>query len=177
MIARFLSFLLVSWLLGFVWFAVDLPKAAGDPTVTDSVVVLTGGPKRIDRGLQVLREKQAQRMLISGVDRNVKAKELAAEYAEADDLFACCIDLGLQAVDTRSNALETARWVAERKDKSVRLVTSDWHMFRAELELKQAMPPNVTIIPDAVQTSPRLMTLFTEYNKYITRWVAAQLGV
>jgi len=116
-------------------------------------------------------------LLVSGVDRDVKPAELAAEYNTPIELFECCVDLGFQAVDTRSNALETARWVAKREDSSVRLVTSDWHMRRARLELERAMPPNVKIVSDAVSTAPSLTTLFKEYNKFLMRRLAALAGV
>ncbi len=125
MIVRFLSFLVLLWIIGFAWFAIDLPRPAANDAHTGSVVVLTGGAGRIDRALDILAAKSAGRLLISGVDRDVKSKELAAEYDRPGDLFDCCIDLGFQAVDTRSNALEIARWGARRGDKSVRLVTSD----------------------------------------------------
>ncbi len=177
MFLRFLSFNLLIWMIGFAWFAIDLPRATGDEVKTDSVVVLTGGAKRIDRALEILASEKAARLLVSGVDREVKPSELAAEYDTPDDLFECCIDLGFQAVDTRSNALETARWVARREDESVRLVTSDWHMRRARLELERAMPPDVQIISDAVATEPSLGTLFKEYNKYLMRRLAALAGV
>ncbi|WP_417592143.1 YdcF family protein [Parasphingorhabdus sp.] len=177
MILRFFSFLLLLWIIGFAWFAIDLPRPAGDDAHTGSVVVLTGGAGRIDRALDILEAKAAGRLLVSGVDRDVKPAELAAEYDRPGALFDCCIDLGFQAVDTRSNALETARWAARRGDKSVRLVTSDWHMRRALLELERAMPPEVRLLPDAVQTQPSLGTLFTEYNKYLMRRLAAFAGV
>lgn len=177
MILRLLSFILILWMIGFAWFAIDLPRSAGKDVHTDSVVVLTGGPGRIDQGLAILEAKKAGRLLVSGVDRDVKPGELAAEYERSETLFDCCVDLGFQAVDTRSNALETARWVARRKDKSVRLVTSDWHMRRAQLELERAMPPKVAIIADAVETAPSLGTLFKEYNKFLMRRMAAAVGV
>ncbi|MEH6792172.1 YdcF family protein [Parasphingorhabdus sp.] len=177
MILRFFSFLLLLWIIGFAWFAIDLPRPAPDDSHTGSVVVLTGGAGRIDRALDIVTAKSAGRLLISGVDRDVKPKELAAEYDSAGDLFDCCIDLGFQAVDTRSNALEIARWAARRGDRSVRLVTSDWHMRRARLELERAMPPDVRILSDAVQTQPSLGTLFIEYNKYLMRRLAALAGV
>jgi len=164
-------------MIGFAWFAIDLPRAAGDDVKTDSVVVLTGGPKRIDRAITILVAKKAERLLVSGVDRDVKSGELAAEYNRPETLFECCIDLGFQAVDTRSNALETARWAARREDKSVRLVTSDWHMRRARLELERAMPPEIDIISDAVASAPSLGTLFKEYNKFLMRRLAAFAGV
>ncbi len=177
MLLRLFAFLLLIWIIGFAWFAIDLPQPASDEERTGSVVVLTGGPKRIDRALFILEQEKADRLLISGVDREVKPAELAAEYGRDEELFACCIDLGFQAVDTRSNALEIARWAARREEQSVRLVTSDWHMRRAQLELGRAMPPEIRVVSDAVQTQPSLGTLFTEYNKYLMRRLAALAGV
>ena len=79
MIRRILAFLLLLWLLGFAWFALLLPQPLG-PQRSDAIVVLTGGNKRIDRGLELMGKGEAQRMLISGVGRNVKPEELAARY-------------------------------------------------------------------------------------------------
>lgn len=176
MITRIFAFLLLVWILGFAWFALVLPQPAGMEK-TDGVVVLTGGAGRIDRGLLVLEKGKARRMLISGVDLDVKPKELAAEYQRSTKLFACCIDLGFRAVDTRSNGLETARWVSRNKIKSLRLVTHDWHMRRARLELKLALPDGVTVVEDAVTTKPTFPVLFTEYHKYWLRGLAALVGI
>jgi uncharacterized SAM-binding protein YcdF (DUF218 family) len=164
------------WILGFAWFALFLPQPA-PLAASDGVVVLTGGVRRIDRGLETLEAGKAKRLLISGVDLDVKPAELAQEYSRPEKLFQCCIDLGFRAVDTRSNALETARWVARHKVTTVRLVTHDWHMRRARLELDMVMPKNVTITNDAVTTHPRLGILFKEYNKYLLRRLAAFVGI
>lgn len=176
MIRRLISFALLAWALGFAWFALLLPQPA-DMTKTDAVVVLTGGAHRIDRGLDVLEAGKAKRMLISGVDRDVKPPELAAQYAGSAKLFDCCIDLGFQSVDTRSNALETARWAARNKVRSLRLVTHDWHMRRARFELDRALPDNIAVTNDAVSTQPSLAALFKEYNKYWLRAVAGLVGI
>lgn len=176
MIRRFLSFILLIWALGFVWFALLLPQPANGQK-TDAVVVWTGGAQRIDRGLIALRDGSARRMLISGVDRDVMPRELAAQYPQYARQFACCIDLGFRAVDTRSNALETARWAAKHNVKSLRLVTHDWHMRRARMELDQAIPGRVKVVNDAVRTQPSLLVLFTEYNKYWLRGLAAWIGL
>jgi uncharacterized SAM-binding protein YcdF (DUF218 family) len=176
MIKRVLAIGLLAWILGFAWFALLLPQPAR-VTQTDAVVVLTGGANRIDRGLEILAKRKAMRLLISGVDRDVRPVELAVQYPGYSRWFACCIDLGFEAIDTRSNALETARWVAKYKLKSVRLVTHDWHMRRARLELDKALPNDVKITSDAVLTRPTLKVLFTEYNKYWLRYIAALLGI
>jgi uncharacterized SAM-binding protein YcdF (DUF218 family) len=176
MIRRLFAFGLLLWALGFAWFALLLPQPA-PLTKTDAVVVLTGGPNRIDRGLQILEEGKAQRMLISGVARQVKPGELAAQYHRTSKLFDCCIDLGFQAIDTRSNGLETARWASQHKVKSIRLVTHDWHMRRARLELDKALPANISVVNDAVSTQPTLAILFLEYNKYWLRGIASLVGI
>jgi uncharacterized SAM-binding protein YcdF (DUF218 family) len=106
-------------------------------------------------------------MLVSGVDREVRPKEFAAEFRVSQREMACCITLGYAAVDTRSNAAETAKWVAQNEVRSLRLVTTDWHMRRAAGELDRALPKSVTVIRDAVPSRPDLGTLFLEYHKLL----------
>ncbi len=175
MIRRLLALVMLLWLLGFAGFALLLPQPLG-PRRSDAIVVLTGGNKRIDRGLELMNQGQAQRMLISGVGRNVKPEELAARYPGSEKQFACCVALGFEAVDTRSNALEVARWMARRGYKSLRLVTSDWHMRRAKFELERALPADVALYADAVRTQPSFGQLWVEYHKYLLRRLGALVG-
>ncbi|WP_225205595.1 YdcF family protein [Novosphingobium huizhouense] len=170
----FASALLV-WALGFLWFALALPQPAGDVR-TDGVVALTGGGGRIPRAFEVLRRKLADKVLISGVDSEVRPREFAAQYKVPPRLFACCVTLGYESVDTRSNAQETVRWIAARKIGSVRLVTTDWHMRRAALDLRLAGPKDLVIVEDAVRSRPSFKVLFVEYNKLIARVVAWAAG-
>ena len=168
MIARLLGLLALVWAIGFVAFAVALPGPAG-AEVTDGVVTLTGGEGRIDEALAVLRAHRAARMLVAGVDPEVRALEFAHAYHVPPALIRCCITLGYESVDTRTNAQEAARWVAAGHIHSVRLVTSDWHMRRATWEFRRALPADVALIPDAVPGAPSLETLFLEYNKLLAR--------
>lgn len=176
MIVRFLAFASLAWLAGFAWFAMLLPQPL-DGRASDAIVVLTGGAGRIDRGLALLKEGATRRMLISGVDRSVRPAELAERYNVPARLFDCCITLGREAIDTRSNGLETARWLSRRNVKSVRLITTDWHMRRAAFELHQALPEGVVLFYDAVPSHPSLTMLVKEYNKYLARRTAALLGI
>jgi hypothetical protein len=93
MIRRTASALLLIWMIGFLWFAIFPPRAAG-PVKTDAVVVLTGSEGRIDRALEVLQAKLAARMLVSGVDHEVKPREFAAQYHVSMALLTCCVTLG-----------------------------------------------------------------------------------
>jgi len=176
MIRRFVSFIILFWALGFALFAVTLPGPASSRP-TDAVVVLTGGPGRVKRGLDLLEAGQAKRMLVSGVDRRVKPHELAAEYGVQHRLVDCCVDLGHESVDTRSNAEETAAWAKRRGFHSIRLVTTDWHMPRARYELSRTVDPDVVIVTDAVVSEPGLLALWKEYNKYLLRRLAAPIGI
>lgn len=176
MIVRLIAVSLIAWMLGFAWFAIFLPQPL-DGRPTDAIVVLTGGAGRIDRGLALLEEGATRRMLISGVDRSVRPSELAAQYKTPERLFSCCITLGREAIDTRSNAIETARWLERRDFRTVRLITTDWHMRRAGLELRQALPRSVTVVYDAVPSRPSLAMLAREYNKYLLRRGAALIGI
>jgi uncharacterized SAM-binding protein YcdF (DUF218 family) len=173
-IRRVLSLIVVLWALGFVWFAMALPQPA-DARRTDAIVVPTGGGGRIQRGLELLREGQARRMLVSGVDADVKPNEFAVEYQVPAQTMACCVTLGFAALDTRGNARETSEWVATRKVRSLRLVTSDWHMRRAALELDNALPDGTTVVRDAVRSQPSLRMLFLEYHKLLATWLVQLL--
>lgn len=176
MIRRLAASIALVWVLGFGWFMLSLPGAA-DARPTDAIVVLTGGPGRLDRGIDLLRAHAARRLLISGVDPDVGAHQLAEEYRAPPALFTCCIDLGHEAVDTRSNAEETRDWVRRHGYRSVRLVTSDWHLRRARLELAHALGPEVVVVGDGVAGDPRPLLLLAEYNKYLLRLAAIALGI
>lgn len=176
MAQRFLSLILLVWVLGFAVFVVGLPGPAA-PQETDAIIVLTGGENRIERGIALLEAEQAQRMLVSGVNRTVRPVELAEQTGAPERLFACCIDLGQEAVDTRSNGQEAARWVRENRFTSVRLVTTDWHMPRARFELVRELDDGVALLADAVPSDPSFMQLFLEYNKYLLRRISAIAGL
>lgn len=177
MIVRILAGLALIWMLGFAWFAIGQPEPAPDALVTDAIVVVTGGPGRVQRGLDLLAANRARRLLVSGTDRQVRPADLAAVNHVSPALVATRVDLGHEAVDTRSNAEETARWLARYHFHTVRLVTTDWHMSRARFELERMVPPGVTIVPDAVRSQPGFTVLFKEYHKYLLRRLSAPLGV
>lgn len=172
MIRKALASLVAVWIIGFALFAITLPQPMPlTGKVNEAVIVPTGGPGRIMRGLQVLRARKAPLMLVTGVDREVKPAEFAAQFEVAGELMDCCITLGFQAVDTQGNAREAAQWVAAREVTSIRLVTTDWHMRRAANELESALPESVVVDRDAVASAPSLGTLFLEYHKLIYSWI------
>ena len=172
MIGRVVALLLAIGLLGFAWFAAALPQPAPIRETTDVIVVPTGGSGRIERGIELLRRDSASKLLVSGVFEEVKPGEFAAEYDLSEQEMDCCVVLGFAALDTRGNARETAEWIRDGEYRSLRLVTSDWHMRRSRNELQQVLPANVRVVEDAVPTEPSLWMLFLEYHK----WLASRLA-
>lgn len=175
MIARAVAIVVLVWALGFAAFVVMLPG----PTpggITDGIVVPTGGPGRIARGATLLKANLAKRMLISGVGMGVGRASLARENDLPRTLFDCCVDLGHEAAYTRENADETVAWVRQRGYRSLRLVTTDWHLPRAHFELERAVGNGVRIVDDAVESHPSFEVLMREYNKYLLRRLASATG-
>jgi uncharacterized SAM-binding protein YcdF (DUF218 family) len=178
MISRVAALLVLVYALGFMLFAFTLGRpAAADAAPTDAAIVLTGGSGRIEHGMAVLRAGKARRLLVAGADPSVTKADIARRLGGSERLLKCCVDLGSESVDTRSNAEEGARWLAQHGFKSVRLITSDWHMHRAAYEFRKQLGSRVTLIPDALPTRPRFRTLFGEYNKYVLRRLSMWLGL
>jgi uncharacterized SAM-binding protein YcdF (DUF218 family) len=133
---------------GFVVFALSIPRT--EPTLdtrAEGVVALTGGSDRVLDGAQFLARGQARRLLITGVNRATGSAALARLLPLSRDLFECCVDLGYQALDTAGNARETREWtITHNISHSLIVVTSNYHMPRALLELSAALP-GVTLHP------------------------------
>lgn len=178
MIARLLAFIAILYVLGFALFAVTLgrPAPKGAPR-SDAIVVITGGKGRIEHAASLLADGKGKRLLIAGADPSVRKSDLVRRLGGKKELLDCCIDLGSESVDTRSNAEEAKRWIERRHYKNVRLVTSDWHMRRARYEFNRQLDKDVKVMPDAVRTEPSFMTLFGEYNKYLLRRLSVWLDI
>ncbi|MFN4282926.1 MAG: YdcF family protein [Alphaproteobacteria bacterium] len=177
------------WLGGLVWYANDIPRAVDDPTTrTDAVVVLTGGSGRVDVGLALLAERRAQKLLVTGVGRDVDLDQLLKVSMRQDARFLKDrIALGHEAGDTTGNAREAADWMAREGFSSLRLVTASYHMRRSLLEFRRALP-DARIVAHPVFPSgfrlaewwrwPGTLSLLTsEYSKFLIAAAAGALGI
>ncbi len=179
---RVLTFVLglavVVLIIGFLRFVGSL--ALSERTVegrADAIVALTGGAFRINDALALLAAGHGDRLLITGVNPATRSVQIARLMPEHRRWFECCVDLDHSALNTIGNAVETRRWVRQRKFRSLIVVTSNFHMPRARAELAHQMP-DVALLPFPViservrvedwwsnPASARL--LFSEYLKYI----------
>jgi len=168
------------WLVGLFAFAerVRSLTPAPEPARADAIVALTGpSAERVNAAIRLLEQDKGRRVLISGVNRDVRRQELRALTPGSSKLFNCCVDLGFEAENTVGNAQEIAAWARAKHYDSLIVVTSDYHMPRSLLEIRGAAP-GVKLIPYAVSTpsldnsrwwraavTARRMTL--EYMKYL----------
>jgi uncharacterized SAM-binding protein YcdF (DUF218 family) len=172
-------FLMSSVLAGFVGFALSLERSETTLVVqAEGVVALTGGSDRVVEAAELLARGQARRLLITGVNRSTHGDYLARLLPMSRDLFACCVDLGYRALDTAGNAAETRDWAkAHGVTGSLIVVTSNYHMPRALVELAAALP-RVKLYPYPVVSEQfhvedwpqdlRVMRLIAgEYFKYL----------
>ncbi|MGO4408999.1 MULTISPECIES: YdcF family protein [unclassified Brevundimonas] len=168
------------WLVGLFAFAerVRSLTPAPEPVRADAIVALTGpSAERVNAAIRLLEQDKGRRVLISGVNRDVRRQELRALTPGSTRLFNCCVDLGFEAENTVGNAQEIAAWARSKGYHSLIVVTSDYHMPRSLLEIRGAAP-GVKLTPYAVSTpsldnsrwwraavTARRMTL--EYMKYL----------
>ena len=168
------------WLVGLFAFAERVRGLTPppEPARADAIVALTGpSAERVNAAIRLLEQDKGRRVLISGVNRDVRRKELRALTPGSSKLFNCCVDLGFEAENTVGNAQEIAAWARSKHYDSLIVVTSDYHMPRSLLEIRGAAP-GVKLIPYAVSTpsldnsrwwraavTARRMTL--EYMKYL----------
>ena len=193
---RVALWLLTAMLLATAWgfnrFMAQLQVNEENPQAhADGIVVLTGGSSRISDAMELLAAGYGRRLLISGVHWANGALDISRSLQDNQSLLGCCVDLDRSAVNTRSNAVETRRWVREQRFHSLIVVTSNYHMPRAIVELSHAMP-DVTLIPFPVigdkwreepwwTSGAAAKLLLSEYVKYIAAgfrmrlddWVAA----
>jgi uncharacterized SAM-binding protein YcdF (DUF218 family) len=182
-----LALLFVGAGVGFVAFLSQLHGVEIQPARhADGIVVLTGGSSRVSDAMELLAAGYGKRLLISGVHPTNEASDISRTLPDNQSLMGCCVDLDRSAVNTRSNAAETRRWVHERGFKSLIVVTSNYHMPRAIVELSHAMPDTVLIpfavVGDKWRDEPWWMSggtfrlLLSEYAKYVAAEVRVRLA-
>lgn len=179
-------------LIGFFRFTdrIATLSVPADTKSVEAIVALTGGYQRIDQALELLEKGIGQRLLISGVNPATSGLELQRVTGANRRMFACCVDIGYEALDTIGNANETAHWISEKGYRKVLVVTNNYHMPRSLLELAEASPDVTFLAYPVSHTDLRtqewlgdpmaLRTLVTEYFKYtfarLRNWSGAKTG-
>lgn len=190
--ATLILILIALWTVGLLAFAGRVADSTppDEPPVADGVVALTGASTaRLTAAIHLLEIGKAKRALISGVNQKASRADIRGVTKATRRYYDCCVDLGFAATDTVGNARETAAWARAHDYRSLIVVTSDFHIPRAMLELRAAMP-GVALTPYPVKseevdaahwwrTRDSARRMVVEYCKYLailTREAVFSLG-
>jgi len=177
-----LSLSLILFLGGFVVFAETVRNLRPPNTLNkaDGIVIWTGkGGGRLETGADLLRRGKGERLLISGVNEQTSLEAIKSLIILPDKKADCCIDLDYAAQDTIGNARETASWAQALGYEHIILVTSAYHMPRAEIEIGQtAGRIKITPYPVVNRDGPkwwsdkdRFKRILQEYTKLLLTYL------
>lgn len=167
------------WVAGLVTYGVSVTQMTPYAGKAEGIVVLTGGDGRIEAALNLLEEGRAERLLISGVHRNVTVDELL-KLNHGDRSLRDRVELGFIAQNTLGNADETADWIQKYGIQSLIIVTAHYHMPRTLLHLGGQLP-DVALYPYPVKTALFLKKdwfldrnaqrlIVQDYNKFLATY-------
>ena len=149
--------LLISISVGLVLYARAI-KVRSDvvrPEKVDLIVVLTGGSGRIIEGARLLEEGIAPRLFVTGVEAAGQFYLNAPGYdlKKLKDEGKVLVDP--TAKNTIENALQTKAMITQLKKvpSSILIVSSTYHLPRAELMFKKVLPKTIKIFIYPVKSS------------------------
>lgn len=172
------------WLIGFAFFAYKINHYPLDnETKTEVIVVLTGGRYRISEGVKLLNSGMARELFISGVEKNTSLAEIGKKQA-IDFQNGREISVDKKSTNTVENAEETRQWLKKHHIKSIRLVTSNYHMPRSLTEFRY-QNPELVMIPHPVfsdyvdkkwwRSIKSFYLIASEYNKFLYVYTVRRL--
>lgn len=155
--------------------AADRPVSAR----SDAIVAFSGDPDRIRAAGALLAGGYARHLLIVGQDNGDEVSALRLKYPSLAD---CCIVRNPMSRTTQEDARLAGDWITSTKAHSVILVTSDFHVPRAMVELRRESP-KTSIVSSAVRSDTvSVRNVFEEppgggrlLFKEFTKFVAASI--
>lgn len=175
---------IVVWFAGFVAFNYQINNYKHDEsTKTDAIIALTGGKNRIGEAVNLLNKGLADKMFISGVQKDISLKEIS-KRKDVEIKTKREIEIGNQSTNTVENAIETNEWIKKNHVHSIRLVTSNYHIPRSMEEFK-ARSPKLLIIPHPVyservskkwwKNEGSFYLIASEYTKFLYVYLRTRL--
>ncbi|BET57678.1 YdcF family protein [Geobacter sp. 60473] len=158
----------------FVDFAYKTFSLRQRDVATDAIVVLAGGRGRVEEGVRLFRERKGTYLYLIGVDPVVKKRDLFRD--REGERLADRVFLENLSRNTLENALYGREIIMRKEVRSIRLITSRYHMKRATLLFRQVLPRDIAIYPHPVDTTNlkerwwddkgSFRLLFSEFYKY-----------
>ncbi|SNB45077.1 YdcF family protein [Geobacter sp. DSM 9736] len=165
-------FLIVAVL--FVDFAYKTFSLRPRDVAADGIVVLAGGRGRVEEGLKLFREGKARWLFLIGVDPSVRKGDLFKE--RPGESLGERVVLEKASRNTLENAIYAREILVDKKIRSIRLITSRYHMKRATVIFRNTLPKDIAIYSHPVDSknlrgewwshSGSFRLLFGEFYKY-----------
>ncbi len=173
------------WSGGLIGFGYTINHLQADVAVkTDAIIVLTGGRNRIGEAVRLLNQGSAEQLLISGVSKGTSL-EILKKRKDVKITTTRGITLDEKSTNTVENAIEAAAWVKRNNIRSIRLVTSNYHMPRSMAEFR-ANNRQLVILAHPVYSERveknwwrswhSFVLIASEYNKFLYVRVKNYLG-
>lgn len=170
----FLVILAVAATIMFVDFTYKTFSYTARDIKADAIVVLAGGKGRVDEGIRLYRERKGKWLFFIGVGPTVRLSDLYVP--RPGDPPASGVILEKVSRNTLENAIYGRDVIMGHDVRSIVLLTSRYHMKRASILLRNALPKDVAIYPypvDSVNLKENwwrhggsFQLLFTEFYKY-----------
>jgi len=173
---RTILFVFLAWLSGFFWFYLQVTKETPQTIAkADAIIVFTGEKGRIDEGLFLLNNKNADKLFISGVGKRTQLNELSKYLTSFDPSKARAlkdsITLGRLANSTKENVAESAEWIKKNNAHKIILVTSNYHMQRSLMLFKRILPDLVIEPHPLAKPNSKFQLFFLDYNKFLWLYI------
>jgi uncharacterized SAM-binding protein YcdF (DUF218 family) len=141
-----LAALVAAWLVASLVLFVRPPAESSAPKHADVVVVLSGDRKRLAPGLELIRRGVARVLAISTVERTrhwPQAVELCRRHRYAHARVIC---FDAVPFSTQGEARTIARLARDEGWSSVVVVTSTFHVTRAEMLFHRCYPGRLDVV-------------------------------
>jgi uncharacterized SAM-binding protein YcdF (DUF218 family) len=162
-----LAGLALAWLVAtavlFVWPSTDPPGRA------DAVVVLSGGrDTRLDPALRLMRQHVAPVLVISGAGYDLQWKKARALCAgEPAPFRVLCFDP--KPYSTRGEARSLARLAARHSWRTIDVVTSSYHVFRARMIIERCYHRRLRMIGASYPWTSAPVAWVSEWGKLLVQ--------
>ena len=161
--------LIILYILGLSVFWRAVPHEQSIVPSRESVIVFTGGSKRVDAAFSLIEVGFPGPVLITGVNENVSEHHLLRHVPPHKRQH---ITLDYTAKTTRGNVHATQLWLQANDISSFTLVTSFYHIPRSVMLLQRSGIPSkkIEIYPVFPQKMP-LSSFIREYHKYLLTYI------
>lgn len=138
------------------------------PNNTGMIVVLAGSSGRINTAYELMKEREVPVLFIAGVYKAVSFDDLAREF-KLDYNYKERIKIDNVSRTTLENAKVTQQFAEENNVKTIALVTSVYHIKRAEFIFNKVFEDQGTMIIPYTANTAKLEpnSVWTDYRTFI----------